>query len=153
MNQNGTNPHIAFGRPSYNPATQSQTDGEVWMAQIYPGFEDPTQVPMRPGDTDRPIQPPQQLNGQAANNPLQQVAQMMEQMRQVQQAMTQLPTTQQGTFWGETEEHKLPPQPVQYAAVQSQQNAVQPIRVPLVFDLTFNLTINLNINPVQQGGS
>jgi hypothetical protein len=116
------------------------TEGDFVIAQMYPGFEDPTQVPIIPGDTERPMYTPQQqpqqasMNGQVLPNQLQQVAQMMEQIKQLQQAALTQPSQ---------------PQNIQSPyVVQSQQN-VQPIRVPLVFDLTFNLTINLNINPIQ----
>lgn len=143
MNPDNPNPYVIPGRPRYNPLAQSQTEADAWMAQMYPGYSDPTQVPMIPGDTERAMYPPQsqstnQNNG-SAQQPIQNVPQqMIELMHRM--AATIQPESAATTL--QSANQTLSISPGQH---------VQPIRIPIVFDLTFNLTINLNINPQQNG--
>lgn len=130
MSEDNPNPYITPGNPRYNPAAQSHTEADAWMPDVYPGFFDPTQVPMQRGDTQRPMQqPPSQFNhnGQQPIPPIN--------PSDFKEILRGLIGTQQPL---------IPPQP-QYQVTSP---TVNPIRIPLVFDLAFNITINLD---VQQG--
>jgi hypothetical protein len=49
------NNHVIPGR--YDPQSQTKTEANDQVSSIYPGYFDPTQVPMTPGDTQVPMQP------------------------------------------------------------------------------------------------
>lgn len=53
MNNENHNPHIIPGRPTYNPQAQTFAGANDYLNSIYPGHIDPTQMPIKPGDTER----------------------------------------------------------------------------------------------------
>lgn len=146
------NPYIVPGQPQYNPRSQSQTEADDWMSQVYPGYSDPTQTPMRPGDTSRPMQtpPPQQMNNNNGNfkqnYDLMQAAFQQQGQRQQQPAQpdNDAMIREFMQFMHQVQRAQQPPQlPPQQTKVTTP--ILEPITVPLTFDLVFNLTINLNI--------
>lgn len=132
MQTENHNPHVIPGRPQYNPQAQSVTETDFYLSQVYPGYNDPTQVPIRPGDTEiamhSPPQPAPVAQSSAPNsvdlNALRRQIDLMSQYTQSQQ---------------------------QFARVMPAPAAVAPTRIPIVIDLQINLNLNLNINPQQNG--
>jgi hypothetical protein len=127
--------------------------GDAWLNQAYPGFIDPTQVPMSPGDTERPMQPPPQM--QQNNPPLPQMPQI-ELLQALQNALalkSQMQQNGQGSYTQNPNTEVRLPQQQSYQsaspALQAANTQIQPIVIPMVFDFTFNFKINLDVQ--QQG--
>ena len=146
MNMNNGNINPPPG--SYNPAVQSQSESDYWISQAYPGFSDPTQVPMRYGDTERPLHPPVPPVPPAQppnTTPYQQSVPNLEDLNRIKQLLLSA-MTPYGAAALST------PQPKINQSV-SPGEAIAPIRIPLTFDLQFNISINLQINSKQNNDS
>jgi hypothetical protein len=135
MQAENHNPHVIPGRPQYNPQGQSVTETDFYLSQIYPGYSDPTQVPIRPGDTEIAMRRPSQPTHDAQSSIPSPVAVDLGTIRQQIEAMSQYIQSQQ-----------------QFTRVSTPPSApIAPTRVPIVVDLQINLNLNLNINPQQNG--
>jgi hypothetical protein len=156
VNQDNPNSHIIPGQPRYNPNVQSGDLGDAWLNQAYPGFIDPTQVPMSPGDTNRPMQPPPVMQ---QNNPTPQPREFhnlpsmpqMELLQALQNAIAFKSQMQGNGGYAQnpnTEARSRSdsagvslPQSYSVALPASQNTQVQPIVIPLVFELTFKIKV------------
>ena len=138
MNDNGN-----LNRPpgNYNPAVQSQSEADYWISQAYPGFSDPTQVPMRYGDTERPLHPPVPPAQPPNATPYQQSVPNLDDLNRIKQLLLSAMTPYGAAALS-------PPQPKINQSVTPGE-AIAPIRIPLTFDLQFNISINLQINSKQ----
>lgn len=125
---NSDNPHVFPGQ--YDPQRQAKTEVGDYLSAIYPGYFDPTQVAMRPGDTQIPMQietspaPPQQENTER------------ERLELIQQEYRQKIDLQyqQQKLQSRNEINITP-------AISNQ---IQSIKIPIVIELTINLNIKHN---------
>ena len=114
MNLNGNhNPNVVPGK--YDPNRQAKTELNDYAQYLFPGYVDPTQVPMSPGDTQvpartepiyrEPVKPPDVRHSESTST----------------YNVQSVPITQ----------------------ISSTANTgIAPIKIPIVIELTINLNIN-----------
>lgn len=120
MNTNNHNPGIVPGY--YNPG-QSKTEALDYQNFLGTEFVDPTQIPMIPGDTQRPMQTPQNIREQIIEN---RVMQPIDASTENYQREMQL-------LYTKREEETVR---------ASHNKTIEAIRIPIVIELTINLNIN-----------
>ncbi|RUR76995.1 hypothetical protein PCC6912_39540 [Chlorogloeopsis fritschii PCC 6912] len=153
---NKDNPNVIPGK--YDPQSQSKTEIYDWVSMMMPGYVDPTQVPMEPGDTQVPkdrLRSHNNLTPQNGNSSHPQ------QMRMPQQIPIQhedehasppnnplFPREKVDAFIKENETgvlEKLKNLLIANSDRNSQPTPVTPgevIKIPIVIELTINLKIN-----------
>lgn len=121
---NSDNPHVVPGQ--YDPQRQAKTEVGDYLSALYPGYFDPTQVAMRPGDTHIPMQieKPEQTEREKLELVQEEYKQKIEQQYQ-----------QQKLHINEYSHKEL----VQRSRLES--NQVQAITIPIVIELTINLNV------------
>lgn len=109
---NSHNPHVIPGQ--YNPQRQDKTG--IDLSSLYPGFSDPTQVPMTLGDTAIPMQ---------VDHP-----EMIEEVRS---------SAHNSSLPHPANDVRSSP-PITNIPIES--GVITPIRIPIVIELTINLNVN-----------
>lgn len=124
LNNGNHNPGVVPGY--YDPRRQAKTELNDYAQylDLIPGYVDPTQIPMIPGDTQVPLQPP--------------VARQREEVKPSEVEEEQYRRFNQSIGAKQAPQPISPP--IEYV-VSPQQNSVAPIRVPIIIEVTINLNI------------
>jgi hypothetical protein len=116
MNLNGNhNPNVVVGK--YDPNRQAKTELNDYAQYLFPGYVDPTQVPMSPGDTQVPVRA-EPIRQDPRNNPL--------------------PANVHSESASPYNVQSVPVEQISSTANTS----IAPIKIPIVIELTINLNIN-----------
>ena len=120
MNLNGNhNPNVVVGK--YDPNRQAKTELNDYAQYLFPGYVDPTQVPMSPGDTQVPVR----------TEPINRTPVLHSEQAQTYNVQA-------------TPSEQSIPKAISSGgrAIASSNQSIAPIRIPIVIELTINLNIN-----------
>lgn len=144
MNSNNHNPGIVPGY--YNPQ-QSKTEALDYQAFLGEGFIDPTQIPMVPGDTQRPVLqqnqlPANQVHAQESRA-MPPIGASTQNYQREMQAIYDSVGAAQGREAG-LKAHR------RELESRNTVNKIDTITIPIVIELTINLNINHASSNIQQ---
>lgn len=123
---NSHNPHVIPGQ--YNPQAQAKTEAGDYLSVMFEGYVDPTQVPMRPGDTQIPMYkeklpeaPPHQPTHPEAPEEYRRTVEAQYQQQSMRRSLLNSTTLPQSV---------------------NSESRISTVTIPIVIELTINLKIN-----------
>lgn len=131
---NSHNPHVIPGQ--YNPQSQAKTEAGDYLSVMFEGYIDPTQVPMRPGDTQVPMQREQVPEVPPAITPTH-----PEVANEYQKAV-EAQYRQQNEMRQHQERSPLPRSSPIVFEQSVESNRISTVVIPISIELTINLKIN-----------
>ena len=115
---------------SYNPIYQTQVNTD-YLKEQYPGWSDPTQVPIRPNDTQQAILPNDILNHQNDSRGTVDFKKLQADFAEFKQLIRGENNTSQNT---------------NYKQENTQRNNINVMDIPI--NITLNITLNIKVNQV-----